>query len=169
MTSVYETTGTVRSPAPGPDRGPGVRVPPPLIYIGAFALGALGERLAPSPDPSPPLRIAAAAGGSAALLALDTNATIRFWRRGTTFNPARPATALVTDGPYRFTRNPMYLGMACAYAGAAVGSGRLWALATLPVAGAAVDRLVIPREERHLAETFGAEYASYRTRVRRWL
>ena len=155
MTSVYES--------------PGVLVPPPLIYAAAFAVGALGDRFVPSPRPPRPLRIAATAGGATALLALDTNATIRFSRHGTTFNPARPATALVIDGPYRFTRNPMYLGMACAYVGAAVASGRLWALTTLPAAVAAVDRLVIPREERHLAATFGAEYENYRARVRRWL
>ena len=160
MTNVYEDTRA---------KGPGVRIPPPLIYIAAFTLGALGERLAPSPDPPRPVRIAAATSGVAALLALDTNATIRFWRRGTTFNPARPATALVVEGPYRFSRNPMYLGMACAHAGAAVGSGRLWALAMLPAAVAALHRLVIPREERHLAATFGAEYENYRARVRRWL
>lgn len=159
MTSVY----------PHSDRGPGVRVPPPLLYLAAFGIGALGDRLASSPSPPEPLRAAAAAGGAVALLALDTNATIRFLRRGTSFNPARPATALVIHGPYRFTRNPMYLGMACAHAGAAVATGRLWALATLPAAVAAVDRLVIPREERHLADTFGAEYESYRARVRRWL
>jgi len=59
--------------------------------------------------------------------------------------------------------------MACAYTGAAVGRGRLWALATLPATVVAVDRLVIPREERHLQATFGAEYENYRARVRRWL
>ena len=105
----------------------------------------------------------------AVLLALDTTAMVRFVRNRTPVNPTRPATRLVTDGPYRFTRNPMYLGMAGAYIGIAVATGVLWALALLPVVVILMDRLVIPREERHLAQTFGEEYERYRGRVRRWL
>jgi protein-S-isoprenylcysteine O-methyltransferase Ste14 len=103
------------------------------------------------------------------LVALDTQAMLRFMRSRTSFNPARPATALVTGGPYRFTRNPMYLGMAGAYAGLAVATGVLWALAFLPVVVLTIDRLVIRREERHLAVAFGEEYERYRSRVRRWV
>ncbi len=88
---------------------------------------------------------------------------------GTPFNPARAAQALVTDGPYRVTRNPMYLGMACAYAGAALVTGALWSLALLPLVLLVIDRAIIPREEKHLAASFGAEYERYRRRVRRWL
>lgn len=107
--------------------------------------------------------------GAAALIALDTASMVRFSRKRTPVSPAQASTALVTDGPYRFTRNPMYMGMACAYAGAAVAAAVLWALAFLPVVLLAVDRLVIPREERHLARAFGAEYDRYRGHVRRWL
>ena len=149
--------------------GPGIRVPPPLVYLAGFLLGMILERMTGSPQPPGWLRIGAGALGVAMLLALDTAATVQFMRNRTPVNPARPARALVTDGPYQRTRNPMYLGMACAYAGAAVATGVLWALALLPVVVAVIDRVVIPREERHLTQAFGEEYERYRARVRRWL
>ena len=157
MTSVYEASG------------PGIRVPPPLIYLAGFACGLLGELAAPSPAVPAWLRVAGAAGGVILLLLLDTGAMLRFRRHGTPFNPARDAKALVTDGPYRFTRNPMYLGMGCAYAGAALAAGALWSLALLPLVLLIVDRAIIPREESHLAQSFGTAYERYRRRVRRWL
>ena len=149
--------------------GPGVWVPSPLVYVAGFFAGLAIERAIPSPRPPRWLRIAAGAGGAIALLALDTTAMSRFRRAGTSVIPFRPATQLVTDGPYRLTRNPMYVAMGCAHAGTAVASGVLWALATLPAVLLVIDRQVIQREERHLAETFGTEYERYRERVRRWL
>jgi protein-S-isoprenylcysteine O-methyltransferase Ste14 len=127
------------------------------------------ELAAPSPDLPAWLRIGGAAAGVAFLLLLDTRAMVSFQRRGTPFNPARPAKQLVTDGPYRFTRNPMYLGMACAYAGGALAAGTLWPLAFLPLVLLVVDRAIVPREEAHLSASFGDEYERYRARVRRWL
>ena len=153
----------------GSPPGPGVKVPPPLVYVAGFLAGMGVERAFPSPRPPVWLRIAAAAGGVSALLALDTTAMSRFMRAGTPIIPFRPATSLVTEGPYRMTRNPMYVGMGCVYAGAAVASGALWALATLPGVLLFIDREVIQREERHLAATFGEEYEDYRRRVRRWV
>lgn len=157
MTSVYKGSA------------PGIRIPPPLVYLAAFACGLLGELVAPSPGLPGWLRIGGAVAGTVLLLLLDTRAMLRFRRHGTPFNPGRPAEALVTDGPYRFTRNPMYLGMACAYAGAALAAGALWSLALLPLVLLIVDRVIIPREEAHLAASFGEEYERYRGRVRRWL
>jgi protein-S-isoprenylcysteine O-methyltransferase Ste14 len=63
----------------------------------------------------------------------------------------------------------MYLGMACAYAGAALAAGALWSSALLPGVLLVIDRAIVPREERHLAERFGEEYERYRLRVPRWL
>jgi protein-S-isoprenylcysteine O-methyltransferase Ste14 len=146
-----------------------VRFPPPLIYLAGFGLGVVVEVLAPSPQPAAWLRVVGAAAGLAILIALDSAAMARFARAGTPFNPSRPARALVTDGPYRMTRNPMYVGLAGLYVGAAVAVGVLWALAFLPVVLVVVDRVVITREERHLEAAFGAEYERYRSRVRRWL
>jgi protein-S-isoprenylcysteine O-methyltransferase Ste14 len=157
MTSVYER------------RGPGIRVPPPLIYLGGFVCGLLAELVAPSPGLPNWLRIGGAAAGIVLLLLLDTRAMLRFRRVGTPFNPARAAEALVTDGPYRLTRNPMYLGMACAYAGAALAAEALWSLALLALVLLIIDRVIIPKEEAHLAASFGEQYLRYRGRVRRWL
>ena len=144
-------------------------MPPPVVYGAGFLAGAVVERAVPTPAIPGPVRVAAGAAGAAALAALDTRAMLLFRRSATPVNPARPASRLVTDGPYRFTRNPMYVGMALAYAGGAVAAQRLWSLATLPLVLRWVDRAVVPREERHLEETFGVEYEAYRGRVPRWL
>jgi protein-S-isoprenylcysteine O-methyltransferase Ste14 len=75
----------------------------------------------------------------------------------------------VTSGPYRFTRNPMYVGMAFLYAGFAFGFGVFWAFALLPLVLLIVDRVVIPPEERFLRSHFGEEFSQYSSRVRRWV
>lgn len=155
MTAVYE-------------RAPGIGVPPPVIYLAGFGLGLIIDRRLGSADPSSAIRVGAGVAGLGLSVALDTVATLRFAKHRTPFNPARPARALVTDGPYRLTRNPMYVGMGCLYAGAAVASGSLWSLATLPAVLGVMDRVVIPREERHLTAVFGDDYMRYQARVPRW-
>jgi protein-S-isoprenylcysteine O-methyltransferase Ste14 len=80
-----------------------------------------------------------------------------------------PTIALVTSGPYRLTRNPMYVGMAFLYGAFALAFGVIWALITLPLVLIAVDRLVIAREEPYLEARFGEQYREYTRRVRRWL
>jgi protein-S-isoprenylcysteine O-methyltransferase Ste14 len=150
------------------ESGP-VPFPPPLIYLAGLALGVVAELIEPTSQPATWLRILAGVAGLVAVLALDTTAMSRFARARTPVNPMRPVKALVTDGPYRFTRNPMYVGMAILYAGIAVAAGILWALAFLPLVLIAVDRLVIAREERYLTARFGEEYERFRARVRRWL
>lgn len=147
----------------------GVRFPPPLLYVAGFLAGIALELA--FPVDSLPLAIALAAGGLGigAWLALDGSAMSRFKQAGTSMVPMRPSTALVTSGPYRFTRNPMYVGMAFLYAGLAVATGVIWALAALPLVLVAVDRLVIAREEPYLEAMFGDEYRAYKRRVRRWL
>ncbi len=82
--------------------------------------------------------------------------------------PFVATTALVTSGPYRHTRNPMYLGMAFLYVALVLGTGVIWALIVLPLVIAAVDQLVIVLEEGYLVRKFGEPYCDYMTRVRRW-
>jgi protein-S-isoprenylcysteine O-methyltransferase Ste14 len=94
---------------------------------------------------------------------------LRFRSARTSMVPMRPSTALVTSGPYRVTRNPMYVGMAFLYAGLALLLGVIWSLAFLPAVLLMVDRFVIAREERYLEARFGEEYRAYKGRVRRWL
>ncbi|HEU5040160.1 MAG TPA: isoprenylcysteine carboxylmethyltransferase family protein, partial [Gemmatimonadales bacterium] len=76
---------------------------------------------------------------------------------------------LVTDGPYRFTRNPMYLGFTLWYLAGTAWVNSLWLLVLLPVVLLVMQRGVITREEAYLERRFGREYTEYRARVRRWL
>ena len=81
----------------------------------------------------------------------------------------RPATALVASGPFRVTRNPLYLALTLVYVGAALIVDRVWPLALLPVVIGVLQWAVIRREEAHLSGRFGDAYAAYRRRVPRWL
>ncbi len=96
-------------------------------------------------------------------------AVLTFRAAGTSPNPMRPTTSLAFDGPYRFSRNPMYVGLAVASACFALFWNALWPLLSVPVAMALVWRFVIAREERYLDAKFGEEYRRYRDRVRRWI
>jgi protein-S-isoprenylcysteine O-methyltransferase Ste14 len=148
----------------------GVIAPPPLIYAGGFLCGLLIDRALPVSGPLPvPLRRVFAppllVGGVLVMLA----AVRTMVRAHTTINPAAPVAALVTTGPFRFTRNPIYLGDTLVYSGLALALGRRGPLVLLPGVLALIDRGVIRREERYLERRFGAPYRDYRARVRRWL
>jgi protein-S-isoprenylcysteine O-methyltransferase Ste14 len=147
----------------------GVKVPPPLFYVAGLAAGVALELAFPIDRPPLVITVVVAVIGGALWLALDGAAMLLFVRAGTSMVPMNPSTALVTTGPYRFTRNPMYLGVAFLYIALAVAFGVIWALIVLPVVLAAVDRLVIPREEAYLEAKFGEPYRDYKSRVRRWV
>ena len=147
----------------------GIKIPPPLFYL-AGLLAGLGLELAfPIDGPPTWVRVAVAAVGVAASSYLDLGAMGRFARAGTNVIPFKPTTALVTDGPFRITRNPMYVGMACLYIAIATATGLIWALILLPLVLIVVDRLVIAKEEPYLERLFGEPYLEYKRRVRRWL
>ena len=153
----------------------GVHFPPPLLYVIPFALGMLvhrWHRLTIVPPASLSLVRAVEIAGIALMLvwALGTATAFgRFLRARTTILPFRPSSSLVTTGPYRFTRNPMYVSLAALYTGGALTLNALWPLLLLPVVLVVVDRAVIRREERYLTSAFGKDYEAYRSRVRRWL
>ena len=94
-----------------------------------------------------------------------------FWRRGTTVNPMTPETtkSIVSDGIYRFTRNPMYLGFVLILAGWAMYLANIYALLTLPAIVAYMTQFQIKPEERVLLAKFGPNYAEYTASVRRWV
>lgn len=102
-------------------------------------------------------------------LALGGSAARLFRRRGTTIRPGETSTALMTDGPFRFTRNPIYVGMIVVLAGIAVGLGSLSPWFVIPLFIVAIATDVIPAEEAMLGETFGEAYLNYQSRVRRWI
>jgi protein-S-isoprenylcysteine O-methyltransferase Ste14 len=88
---------------------------------------------------------------------------------GTRIEIHKPTTTIVANGPYRFTRNPIYLGMLLGQTGFAIGFDTLWLLATLVPFYLVLRHGVIAREEAYLESKFGAVYLGYRSRVRRWL
>jgi protein-S-isoprenylcysteine O-methyltransferase Ste14 len=92
-----------------------------------------------------------------------------FRRVGTAIKPFEQSTVLVVDGPYRLSRNPIYLGMVCALIGVGVMLGTLTPFVVAPIFAYWIDRRFIQVEESMLGETFGSEYHAYKTRVRRWL
>src|SRR5258708_30166113 len=153
---------------PSPDTS-GVRVFPPLIYAGLFSVGYTAHRLAPMHlfvDRPAALRRGGWALVALALL-LAASAGFQMFRAGTTPNPRRPTTALVLHGPYRFTRNPMYLALAFLYLGAALLVNSAWPLALFPVAIMLVERWVIAREEVYLERVLREADRGYNARVRR--
>jgi len=151
----------------------GVHFPPPFVYAVAFIAGLLLQRAWPLPITGPgTARGVILTAGLVLLLAflgLAGSAFFTFGRARTTVIPNRPASALVTSGPYRISRNPMYVAFALLYTGLALLVNTWWPLFFLPLVLIAVDRLVIAREERYLASAFPQEYDAYRSRVRRWL
>ena len=147
----------------------GVKVPPPFIFLAGLGLGGVLEAIEPIDGLESPWRWIVLGLGVAVFALLDPPAMGRFRRAGTQLPPFRPTSAIVTDGPFRFTRNPMYLGMTALYIGLAVGFDLIWALTVLPWVVIVIDRYVITREERYLEAKFGEEYLGYKRRVRRWL
>ncbi|MFM7303842.1 MAG: methyltransferase family protein, partial [Alphaproteobacteria bacterium] len=83
--------------------------------------------------------------------------------------PDRPDAAIVTNGPFRFSRNPIYLGFLVVVLGFALRWGDLWGWLALAICHLALDRLVVTKEEAYLSTRFGAAYEGYRKRVRRWV
>ncbi len=147
----------------------GVIAPPPLIYLTGLLIGLGLGYLAPTP-----LLPRSLAYGLGAVLVLIgalilVPARQEMLRAGTAIRPTIPTTALVITGPFRFTRNPLYVGATLIYVGIAVAARSLWALALLLVVLAVMQRGVIDREERYLERRFGADYVRYKERVRRWI
>ncbi len=147
------------------------RIPwPPILYGAGVAAGlALGALL---PGPGWLHGGAFAALGWALILAglgLDVAAMAAMTRQRANIMPHRAATALVTTGPFAWSRNPIYLGNTIALSGAAFAFANPWFLAAALVAAAAVTHLAIRREEAHLAQLFGPDWRAYSARTRRWL
>lgn len=162
---------------------PGVIAPPPLIYLGFLLLGWGLAELGGRPEAVGAGYSWLAAGFGLEMevrrgvaltliiggLLLDGMAAGLFRRRGTAVEPWKPSTVLIHEGPYRFSRNPIYVGFTLAFIGFAVGMDSPMALAFLFPCLIVVDRLVIAREERYLDAKFGEAWRAYARTVRRWL
>lgn len=151
------------------DDNPGVWLPPPLMILAGLGVGlAVDGRLTPPDLNAVPLIVAGLAAAVAGLM-LGISALGLFHHKGTKPEPWKPSSALVADGVYRFTRNPMYLGMMLIYAGIALIVGGPWTAAALVPVFLIFNVYVIAREEAYLERRFGDVYIAYRSRVRRWL
>lgn len=150
------------------DNHTGVPFPPPLLPIGAIAAGALLNLWFPHWPLGLPWMIA---GGSlfAAGAIFSAWALLQMRRHRTTPSPFGAATALLSTGPYRITRNPLYLSILLIQIAVALAFGLAGTLALLPLSWLLLDHFVIPREEAFLRAAFPAEFADYSARVRRWI
>lgn len=149
-----------------------VPVIPPVLFGAGLAAGFLLKWLVPVRLVPPSLEgpVCFAGAGLALLgLAFGGWAFATFLKARTSPDPNRPASALVTWGPYRVSRNPMYVGLALFTAGLALVANAPWVLAALPLVWLALRRLVIDREEAYLERKFGEEYRAFKARTRRWL
>jgi protein-S-isoprenylcysteine O-methyltransferase Ste14 len=148
---------------------PGIRVPPPLIYLLPLLLGLLLDRKAHVPFlPRGVRRVLGwpLVGGGMALAAWFART---LHGADTTLRTDKPVSSLVQDGPFRYSRNPGYLSLTMLYAGIAILRNALWAILLLPLVLYVIQRELIEREERYLERTFGEEYLAYKSRVRRWV
>lgn len=151
---------------------PGVHFPPPFLFAAGFLLALALERWAFS------FRFGAGSRPATLLtgwLLLAVSASLVLWaartfsRAQTAIMPFKPASRIVTSGPYRFSRNPMYVGLTLMYVGLSLLMRLVWPILVLPLVLLALFALVISREERYLGDAFPVEYAEYRRHVRRWL
>ena len=148
-----------------------MRVPVPWVFVLTYLLGVALESLRPIAR-FPMLPLASTLVGAALFVAgavIAGSGLLIFHKAGTTTVPGQSSVKLVTWGPYRFTRNPMYVGLVLAYLGEAALLKQVWPVLVLPFLLVYLNWTVIPVEEAKLTEVFQHEYAKYRLQVRRWI
>jgi protein-S-isoprenylcysteine O-methyltransferase Ste14 len=149
----------------------GVIALPPFIFLGFLVAATVLEAIAPLPLLGTHAIARYVVGavlslGGFVMIGLGTR---RFVAAGTNIPPNLPTTALVVEGIYGRTRNPLYLGATLVYLGLSVAAGSLWALVLLVPLLWVINVGVIAREERYLDRKFGDAYRAYKARVRRWV
>ncbi len=146
----------------------GMTIPPPILYAAPLSVGLLLERRVPLLSlPRTPAHVL----GVVLLVvgfAFGAWARLLFLFRGTSVVPIRPSTVIVAEGPFRVSRNPIYVSFTAIYVGIAVLCRSVWPLIFLPLVLFAISKQV-RREELYLERRFGAEYVDYKNSVRRWL
>jgi protein-S-isoprenylcysteine O-methyltransferase Ste14 len=148
---------------------PGIRVPPPLIYLVPLVAGLVLDRRLHLPFL--PRGVARGLGWSL----LGGGVTLNAWflktirKADVPIRTDKPVPRLTTEGPFRYSRNPSYLALALIYAGIASLRNSLWAMFLLPPVVMIMQHDVIGREERYLERAFGEEYLAYKAQVRRWV
>lgn len=146
-----------------------VKIPPPVLALLHVLAALLLDWLLPFPTALHPIArwlgiLIVLAGLALAFLAVN-----RFMRAGTSPDPHSAVRVLVTDGPYRFSRNPIYLGFTCLLIGLPLALGTYWGILLSPVFVLLIRTLVIEHEESYLSRRFGEMYSAYKNQVRRWV
>jgi protein-S-isoprenylcysteine O-methyltransferase Ste14 len=147
-----------------------MRIPVPWVFLLAYFVGLVPQAYVPIVLPPEIRHVARVAG----FVLLPLGVLLAVWSLGifrkhhTTTIPGQESRALVTWGPYRFSRNPMYVSLTLVYLGEAALLGQVWPLVPLIATLVYVNWTLVPFEEAWLEETFGKAYAEYRARVRRW-
>jgi protein-S-isoprenylcysteine O-methyltransferase Ste14 len=159
------TTNTDTASGGGPLPG---LLRPPIIFLAAILLGVALNYAWPLPFVPSPLRLLGALLVLCAVLLFGLSLR-EFRAAGTSVRGSQRSTTMVRTGPYRFTRNPIYVSFVLLLLGLAVGLDNLWLVLTLIPAIAFIAVVVIPREERFLEQNFPEQYSSYKSAVRRWL
>ncbi len=153
------------------EQGARVRFPPPLVFLGGILLGVALE-YAVVAAPVPAGRAVSVAGGLLVLMAglgFLIAARICFTRTGQSPIPWKPSPSLILKGPYRFTRNPMYVGMTLVEFGLGLALNNLWISLFAVPALLTVHLIAVLPEERYLSDKFGDSYTAYLAQVRRYL
>lgn len=148
---------------------PSFRIWPPVAIAVPWLVGWAGQRWLAGPTEPGGAALVAGWFLLAAFALWNGTCLVMFARRGTGLLPGQETTTLMESGPYRLSRNPLYVGLLAAYAGLALAVGSWGALALLPVAWAGLQWGAVLPEERYLRITLGEDYERYRRRVRRWI
>lgn len=144
-------------------------IPPPIIYAAWFLAGLGLDAIWPLPLLAPALQYAIGTPLIIAGLVLFVAAVREFSRAKTAVTHHHETTKIVTSGPFGISRNPIYLAMTIVYLGAAIAVDSLLIAVHVVPAIAAINTLIIPKEEAFLEKSFGEDYRRYKSAVRRWI
>jgi protein-S-isoprenylcysteine O-methyltransferase Ste14 len=150
---------------------PGVYIPPPLFYVLIFLAAVFAQKKVLINDSLFHLQITKMTGMLFLIISLLFLITSlkKFFQSKNTLILIKPASSLQTNGIYRISRNPMYVGLAAMYLGISCLIGNWWNIILFPILLLVIQEYIIKREEKYLERAFGQKYLDYKNRVRRWL
>ena len=148
---------------------PGVIALPPALYGGAFAVVVALRFLSPLPIAAWAVVLPAGLALSVVALALARWGRRTMKAAGTNINPALPATTVVMSGPFRYSRNPLYVALTILFLGLTLAANTWWGVVVLVPLSAVLHVGIVRREERYLERKFGDSYRNYRSKVRRYV
>ena len=154
-----------------PNEAPNKLPLPPLLTVGIILFGLVLDRVIPFGlgEQRPPVLTWLGLSLTVAAIGIDIWAFATFRRHGANIRPDRAATALITDGPFAWSRNPIYLANVMLTAGIGLAADNMWVVLGAALLCFALWDLAISREEAHMAAKFPDQWPRYTALVRRWL